>query len=280
MMQASLAAAPAPVGLPELADVVNESIEGPIGPIPIRRYTPVGAAVGKAVYFHSGGWVVGTLDHADSVCRRLAAQAGCVLVSVDYRLAPEHPYPQPFEDAYAALLWAAGALPGPLLVVGESAGGNLAAACTIRARDEDGPEIAGQVLAYPATDHDFETASHKEVGGRNWLLSTADMRWFWDHYCPEGIDRNHPWIAPLRVPDASKLPPAFIRVAQLDPLRDEGLAYGRKLVEAGILVDADCDANMLHGYWSAAGLVEAATGAVTEAGNWMRERLHVRAQAY
>ena len=273
MLRAGLAAAPPPAGLPDLAVVSDATIDGPHGPIPIRRYVPHGEPLGTCVYLHSGGWVIGDLDFADATCRRIAGLAQAELVSVDYRKAPEHPYPQPLDDAYAALLWAAASRPGPLLLIGESAGGNLAAACAIRARDTNGPALAGQFLAYPVTDHDFETDSYHNVGGRNWLLSTADMRWFWDHYAPEGVDRSDPSLSPLRVADATALPPTMIVVGELDPLRDEALAYAAKLEAAGVPVATRRDPDMLHGYIGASAAISLAAEALAEATGWIRDRL-------
>lgn len=268
MLAATMAAAPRPASLPELAFVQDDVIAG----VAVRRYMPLGGALGAAVYLHSGGWVVGGLQSGDAVCRRLAAASQCEMISVDYRLAPEHPFPEPLEDAWAVLC-AVARRGGPVMLVGESAGGNLAAACSIKARDEGFPALSGVVLAYPVTDCDFETSSYRDIGPRNWLLSTADMRWFWDHYCPAGVDRSDPLVAPLRVSEAGGLAPAFIRVAQLDPLRSEGEAYARTLEAAGVPVDFGCDEGVLHGYWGAAGVVDAATDAVASAGAWMRSRI-------
>lgn len=273
MMRATVAAIPPPVGLPDLAQVVDTQIAGPHGAIPIRRYIPHGDASGTCVYFHAGGWVIGDLDLSDATCRRFAGAAQCEIISVDYRLAPEHPFPVPLDDAFTALEWAARERPGPLLVMGESAGGNLAAACAIRARDGGGPALAGQFLAYPVTDHDFETASYREVGDNNWLLSTADMRWFWDLYCPAGFDRTNPLVSPLHVADAAGLPPALIYVAQLDPLREEGLAYARRLQQAGVPVATRCEAAMLHGFLSAAAAIPIVADAVAQAAAWIRHQL-------
>ena len=273
-MRATMAAAPIPPDLPDLAEVTNEQIPGLHGPIPIRRYVPIGPTHGTSVHFHAGGWVIGDLDLSDSTCRRLAGRAGCEVISVDYRLAPEHPFPVPLDDAYAALEWVARERPGPLLVMGESAGANLAAACAIRARDTGGPAIAGQFLAYPVTDHDFETLSYREVGDKNWFLSTADMRWFWDHYCPPQIDRTNPWLSPLRLADAAGLPPALIFVAELDPLRDEGLAYAHHLASAGVPVTSRCDPDLPHGYLSAAAAIPLAAEAVAAAAAWIATTLH------
>lgn len=279
MLRSSLAAVAPPTDLPDLAEVVDETIDGPHGPIPIRRYVPHGDIAGTCVYFHSGGWVIGGIDQPDTLCRRFAAAAGCEWISVDYRLAPEHPYPQPLDDAYAALLWAAANRPGPLLVAGESAGGNLAAACAIRARDSGGPALAGQFLAYPVTDHLFDTASYREIGDRNWLLSRKDMIWFWDHYCPPDVDRTDPLVSPLRVKDVAGLPPTMICVAELDPLREEGLAFGDRLAAGGVSVTVRRDPDVLHGYLAGFGPVEAATQAVTQAAAWIGNELRASAAA-
>lgn len=273
MLRAGLTAAPPPVGLPPLAEVADEMIAGPHGAIPIRRYVPGGEVVGVCVYFHAGGWVIGDLDFADATCRRLAGAAGAEIISVDYRLAPEHPFPQPLDDAFASLQWAAAHRPGPLLVVGESAGGNLAAACAIRAREAGGPRLAGQALAYPVTDHMFDTRSYRAVGDKNWLLSTADMRWFWQHYCPAGVDRNNQLISPLRVKNAAGLPPMLLVVGELDPLRDEGLAYAARLQAAGVACETRCDAQMVHGYLGAAGSIPAAAAALAQMAEWIKARL-------
>ncbi len=273
MLKAGMEAAPEPPDLPALAAVVDEVVAGPHGDIPIRRYTPLGEVVGQCVYMHSGGWVIGDRDFADATCRRLAAGAGCEVINVEYRLAPEHPFPEPLDDVYAVLSWAASRPLGPVVIAGESSGGNLAAACAIKARDAGGPAIAGQFLAYPVTDCNFETGSYREIGSRNWLLSTADMQWFWNHYCPPNVNREDPLVSPLRVIDAANLPPALICVADLDPLRDEGLAYVEHLAGAGVAVQSRRDAGMLHGYLSAAGTVDLATEAVTEASAWIRDRI-------
>ena len=271
-LRATLAGAPTPPDLPDLARVEDRTIAGPHGTIPLRIYVPHDSAGGIVVYFHSGGWVICDLASGDGTCRRLAGQARCTVVSVEYGKAPELPFPGPLDDAWAALEWAAGEWGGPLLVAGESAGGNLAAACAIRARDEGGPALAGQLLAYPVTDHDLTTASYREIGERNWLLSTADMSWFWDHYCPAGIDRAQPLASPLRVATAAGLPPAMVVVAQLDPLRDEGLAYAAKLAGDGVAVVTRCDPAMTHGYLGAAGTLPAAAEAVAESARWVRAR--------
>lgn len=273
MLRASVAAAPKPTDLPELAEVIDAAIAGPHGDIPIRRYRPQGEVLGTCAYLHAGGWMIGDIDFADATCRRLAGATQAEIVSIEYCKAPEHPYPQPLDDAWAAIEWIAANRSGPLLLIGESAGGNLAAACAIRARDAGGPAIVGQFLAYPVTDHDFETESYREIGGRNWLLSTADMRWYWDNYCPPATDRRQAEISPLRVADAAGLPPALIVVGELDPLRSEALAYADKLAAAGVAVRTRRDPDMLHGYLGAAAAIPLAAAAMAEAAGWIRGRL-------
>jgi acetyl esterase len=247
LLRAAIAAAPPPQNLPALASVEDREIDGAFGPIPVRIYDPLGTPWGTVVFFHGGGWVIGDLDQVDTTCRRLAGLAQCRIVSVDYRLAPEHPYPAPLDDCWTALAWAQRSFPGGLIVAGESAGGNLAAACAIRARDRGGPLLSGQVLVYPVTGHDFDTGSYRQIGAMNWLLSTADMRWFWDHYCPAGIDRTMPEISPLHVATTGGLAPALVIVGELDPLRDEGLAYARRLAEGGVAVVTRCDSGRRRG---------------------------------
>jgi acetyl esterase len=273
MLRSSLAAAPPQRDLPELASVKDEVIPVVGAGLSVRRYLPRGEAAGTCVYFHAGGWVIGDLEMSDALCRRLAAGAGCELISVAYRLAPEHPFPAPLDDAYAALQWAMRTTEGSLVVAGESAGGNLAAACAIRARAAGMSRVVGQFLAYPVTDHDFTTNSYREVGGRNLLLSTADMMWFWNQYCPPEIDRNNELVSPLRVNDPAGLAPALIYVAEFDPLRDEGLRYASRLAQAGVAVRTRQDAGMLHGYLSAAGSIPLAAEAVQEAAHWIRAQL-------
>lgn len=273
MLRAGLSAAPPQADLPELASISDETIPGPAGPIPIRCYVPHEEVAGTCVYFHAGGWVIGDIQMSDALCRRLAAGAGCELISVGYRLAPEHPYPAPLDDAFAALQWASAQKDGPLVVAGESAGANLAAACAIRARSAGIPPLVAQFLAYPVTDHDFTTESYRDIGGGHFLLSTADMMWFWDQYCPPAVDRTDQLVSPLRMADAEGLPPALIYVAELDPLRDEGLAYASRLAAAGVSVATRNDAGVLHGYLSAAGAIPVAAEAVRDAARWIKAQI-------
>jgi acetyl esterase len=273
MLRTGLAAAPPELDLPMLASVTNETIPGPSGPLPIRRYRPLGDVVGTCVYFHAGGWVIGDTEMSDGLCRRLAAGAACELISVDYRLAPEHPYPAPLDDAFASLQWVAAQQRGPIVLAGESAGGNLAAACAIIARSQGIADLVGQFLAYPVTDHDFNTESYKTIGERNLLLSKADMMWFWDQYCPPAVDRRDELISPLRAGNMKGLAPALVYVAELDPLRDEGLAYAARLAGAGVTVQTRSDAGMVHGYLRAAGAIPQVAAAVREAAQWIKARM-------
>jgi acetyl esterase len=247
--------AEAPPG-PELPKVVDRSIPGPDGEIPVRIYTPEGdGPFPVIVWFHGGGWVVGSLDDADPFVRRLVQATGFVCVSVDYRLAPEHPYPAAIDDCFAVAEWSAknaaelDADPRRLVVAGNSAGGNLAAAVAIRARDLGGPEIAFQFLACPVTDHDFTRQSYVD-NADGYLLTTKDMRWFWDHYVREIGDRSGSDASPLRAQTLAGLPPALVVTAELDPLRDEGDEYARLLANAGVATTHRCYEGVVHDFCS------------------------------
>jgi acetyl esterase len=229
--------------------------------IPLRIYRPrslpdARTDVPVVMWFHGGGWVLGDVVGHDPLCTFLAAQVGCVVVSVDYRMAPEHPFPAPLDDSYAALQWVAddavalGVDPARLAVGGDSAGGNLAAVCALRARDRGGPALALQVLVYPVTDHDMTTASYVERGGEDALMGRRSMQWFWDHYIPDPADRANPEASPLRAPDLSGLAPAVVVTAEYDPLRDEGLAYAQRLREAAVGVTAHHYEDMAHPFFS------------------------------
>ncbi len=227
---------------PEMARVENLTIAAADGDqIALRVLVPDEHPRGVIVYYHGGGWVLGTLDQFDTLGRRLAEATGCAVVLVDYRLAPEHRYPTAVDDAWTALKWtAANVVPiaggaVPLIVAGDSAGGNLAAVVARRARDEDGPELALQVLVYPVTDCDVDTSSYLDPANQL-IVSRETMRWFWDHYAPEGSSRAHPDASPLRAAGLVGLPPAVIATAEHDVLRDEGEAYARRLADAGVRV--------------------------------------------
>lgn len=252
--------------------ISNEAITGPNGNVPIRRYRPGGEAYGRILYFHGGGWVFGTLDGFDPVCRQLAQESSAEVVSVDYRLAPEHPFPAPLDDCWAALLALADG--APLVVMGDSAGGNLAAALALRARDRGGPNIALQVLLYPVLSPDFDRESYRRCGQGDYLISTEDMRWFWDHHVTES-DRTNPEAAPLAATDFSDLPDTIIVVGGYDPLHDEGVAYAEALWAAGGAVVLRDHPGMVHGFFTLVDLLAAANAEVAAVGSLIAGRLSV-----
>jgi acetyl esterase len=223
-----------------------------------RLYVPEGAGDRPALtlYYHGGGWVIGTLDTHDGTCRALAQKSGNAVLSVAYRLAPEHRYPAAADDCYDALVWAAanaeslGVDGSRLAVAGDSAGGNLAAAVAIMTRDRAGPALRHQLLIYPVTDNDFSLASYAENGSGDYYLSTDGMRWFWDHYLGETSAENAPLATVLRTANLSGLAPATVITAEFDPLRDEGIAYAEKLKAAGVAADAATAPGMVHGFFS------------------------------
>ncbi len=253
-------------------------VEG-VGTIPIRIYNPKPSAPPLAVevYFHGGGWVVGDLDSHDAVCRAIANRAGCIVVSVDYRLAPEAPFPAALEDAYAATRWVVdhaaeiGADPGRLAVGGDSAGGNLAAAVCLLARERGGPAIALQILVYPVTDGGCATGSYDEFA-RDFSLERADMLWYWDQYLGDQ-DRLQPLASPLRATDLSGLPPALIITAGYDPLRDEGEAYAQRLRDAGVPTTLTRYDGVIHGFLGMLGVVDESQQAIEQVAHALRTRL-------
>jgi acetyl esterase len=240
--------------------------------IPARRYRPQGAH-GTIVWLHGGGWVLGELDVSDAMCRILANSAQATVLSVGYRLAPEHPFPVPLEDCFAALQWASANEPGPLVVGGDSAGGNLSAVCAVRARDRGGPALAGQLLIYPATDTDLATPSYRQHGSDELplLLGTREMAWFYHHYLPNQADWSNPEAAPLRTEDLSGLPPAIVVVAEHDPLRDDSTRYAERLAQAGVDVTVLTYDDQPHGFFSFVNAFPAGNKAVAAVGAAARE---------
>ncbi|TNF90690.1 MAG: alpha/beta hydrolase [Gammaproteobacteria bacterium] len=256
---------------PELSigSVEDRHIDTEAGSIPIRIYRPAEEGPLPIVMnFHGGGWVIGDLDTADSVCRSLSEAAGCIVISVDYRLAPEHVYPAAVEDAYAATCWAAANADalggsGKLAVTGESAGGNLATVVCQKARDEDGPHIDFQLLAYPVVDHDLSRPSYDE-NGEGYLLEKNTMVWFWDHYCPPAR-RSESAASPLLADSLADLPPAVILTAEYDPLRDEGKAYADALSAAGVPAKLICFDGLVHDFLATAALFQCSKAAFEQA---------------
>jgi acetyl esterase len=263
----------------ERAPAHDRRIPGPAGEIPIRVYTPVAAAPLPVVtYFHGGGWVIGDVETHDATCQQIATSVPAVVVSVDYRLAPEHPFPAALEDCLAATRWVAahagelGADGSRLAVAGDSAGGNLAALVALQARDQGGPPIGFQLLVYPATELTCSFASHVE-NGDGYLLTSESIRWFLDHYIPEA-DRKGPDASPHFADDLSRLPPALIITAEFDPLRDEGEAYASRLEEAGVPVTLTRYDGMIHGFFGMDVALDGATRAVQQAVTALRQALY------
>jgi len=264
-------------GAPEaVARVEDRRVPGPAGDIPVRVYTPAGnAPFPVLVYFHGGGWVIGSIEVYDGACRSLASRAGCIVVSVEYRLAPEHPFPAAPEDCYAATRWVAehaatfGGDATRLAVGGDSAGGNLAAVVALMARDRGGPTLVHQLLIYPVTDADFETRSYRQ-NAEGYFLTRADMIWFWNHYAPREEQRRNPYAAPLRAPSLRGLPPAHVVTAEFDPLRDDGDAYAARLREEGVPVQLSRYDGMIHGFVQMGSVVERGRAALDEAALGLR----------
>ena len=259
--------APAPVGTVE-----ERSIPGPAGDLPVRIYRPNLDArpLPGLVYFHGGGHVIGNLDTHDAVARNLCNGAGCVVVSVDYRLAPEHKFPAAAVDAFAAVQWCAehgseiGIDPLQMAIGGDSAGGNLAAAAALMARDAGGPALRLQVLVYPVTDYAGDTGSYRTYAQGYGMLDARSMRWFRDHYLRGEADRLDWRAAPLRAGDLSGLPPALVLTAQCDVLRDEGEAYAQRLSAAGVDVEYQECPGMIHGFFTMAPMIDGAVRAQTQ----------------
>ena len=241
---------------PTVGRVTDTTCPGPAGAIRLRVTSPRGQGpFAGLIYFHGGGFVVGSLTSHDHLCRALTNAADVAVVSVDYRLAPEHPFPAAVDDAVAAVSWLAepsnaealGIDPERLAVGGDSAGGNLAAVVALRARDRGGPALAFQLLLYPVVDYDLDTPSYREHAD-GYLLTRAAMAWYWDQYVPDPARRADPDASPLRGPDLSGLPPALVVTAGFDVLRDEGEAYARRLEEAGVPIRVAHYPGMIHGF--------------------------------
>ena len=249
---------------PEVADITDHVVPVDGGEITVRVYTPAGDGPFPGhVYFHGGGFWLGALDQFDNVCSELAAGAECVVVSVDYRLAPEHKFPTAPEDCYAALLWtfehaaALGIDPGRVSIGGGSAGGNLTAVVALMARDRGGPSLVLQVLEIPVTDLTMSSPSIAE-NGEGYLLTKAAMEQYRDFYLADPGDAKDPYASPLLADDLSGLPPALVTTAEFDPLRDEGEAYAARLAEAGVPVTQRRFEGHVHGSGSMTSLVPSA----------------------
>ncbi|MEM7015855.1 MAG: alpha/beta hydrolase [Pseudomonadota bacterium] len=265
-------------GAPEsVANVENQAIPGPAGEIPVRIYTPEGTGpFPLLVYYHGGGWVIMDLDSHDGICRALCNAANCVVMSVDYRLAPEAKYPAAVDDCYAALEWAAanaGSLSAKadcIAVAGDSAGGNLSAIISQLARDRNGPKLVYQVLHCPVTNYGYDFPSYEE-NAEGYMLTIHSMKWFWGHYLNNDSDGESTMASPLRADNLSGLPPALVQTAEFDPLRDEGIEYAKKLEAAGVSTKLNNYAGMVHDPFLMFGVIPQGRAMIDEAAACLRE---------
>jgi acetyl esterase len=272
---------------PAEVKVVDRTIPGPAGELAVRLYRPASAPADAKlpalVYAHGGGWVFGNLDSHDVLCAQFALEAGIAVFHVDYRLAPEARFPGAFDDVVAALKWVAangasvGIDPTRLAIGGDSAGGNLAAAVSLWARDHGGPKLLMQLLAYPVTDAVARAESYRHFED-GYGLNAVTMEWFFDHYTPDRTSRDDWRVSPLRAASLAGLPPALVVTAGYDPLRDEGRAYAWRLQQEGTQADLVEFGGMLHGFLSSPMLLHGARRGTTICAAALREALVLRAQ--
>ncbi|WBB80902.1 alpha/beta hydrolase [Micromonospora sp. WMMD882] len=260
-------------------EVRDTHVPGPDGDLPIRIHRPAGAGpLPTLVYFFGGGWTLGSVDTADGICRRLANAVPCQVITVGYRLAPEHRFPAAVLDCHAATTWIAahaaelGVDPRRLAVGGDSAGGNLAAAVTLLARRDGAPELAGQLLVYPNTVHRGETESMRAADDP-YLFNRTSVEWYWGHYLADPADGRNPLASPLLADDLGGLPPALVITAEYDPLRDEGERYAERLRDAGVPTELSRYPGMVHGFFAMSGVLDGGRRAVDQAAGWLRGRL-------
>ena len=267
-------------GFPEpVGNVEDRMLPGPGGDIPVRIYVPCGKGPFPVLlYFHGGGWVIGDIESSDGLCRILTNAVGCIVVSVDYRLAPEHPFPAAADDAYHATLWVAmnassfGGDPSRIAVCGDSAGGNLAAVVTQIARDRGKPAICFQLLIYPVTDAACDSPSYSE-NAEGYFLTKDAMQWFWNHYVRNNADRSHPYASPLRARTLAGLPAALVITAEFDPLRDEGERYAEGLRAAGTPVEFTRYEGMIHGFFAMSAVIDQGRTAIQQSAAALRAAL-------
>ena len=296
------AAAPQPAGLEEMRQMVvanadraprrpvtlastrDLTIPGPASALPARLYTPSGEAPAHGwpltVFFHGGGFVAYSIETHDQVCRELCAGARTAVLSVEYRLAPEHKFPAPVDDAYAAFVWAAahagslGADPSRLALAGDSAGASLCIAVTQRARDEHGPDITAQLLIYPAADFvNTDRYPSRRDNGQGYFLTEERMKFFGEMYLASAEHGAHPHVSPLHAADLGNLPPALVLTAEFDPLRDEGMAYVQALQAAGTRAEHQPGPGMIHGFANMTGVSPAAAALMDQAAAWLGQEL-------
>lgn len=252
---------------PEVAGVSTEKVEVENGNIDVIIIKPKTAPLGVIVYYHGGGWVIGKASGFQALGQHIATVSSCIVAMVDYRKAPEFQYPIPVNDSYSALKWVDGnmeAIAGeklPIVVCGDSAGGNLSAVMAIKARDHNGPKIAMQALVYPVTNDDLNNSSYTDPSNQL-MLSKESMIWFWDHYVPSKPDRNNVDASPLKAKDLSGLPPAIVITAGHDPLRQEGEEYAAKLIQAGVTTIFKRFDDQMHGFFTMVGMLPRSEEAV------------------
>ncbi len=266
-----------------VAKVEDRLLAGPDRDIPVRIYTPNGIGpipndpFPVLVHFHGGGWVVCSTATHDAPCQKLCHYAGCIVVSVDYRLSPEHRFPSANDDAFHTVQWIAangstiGADPKRIAVGGDSAGGNMAAVTALRCRDENGPELALQLLVYPVTDLSRMDTETYNTYGENYFLTKSTMAWFKQHYLNSPEEAESPYASPLLAPSLKHLPPALVITAEFDPLREEGENYARRLAEEGTPVQCSRYNGMIHPFWSMGGAIDRADHAHREAAEALRQ---------
>jgi len=267
---------------PQVASVTDLTAPGPAGPIGLRLYRPLGSwpvqRLGVLVYFHGGGWVIGDLDTHDTLCRELANGSGCAVVSVDYRMGPEHRFPGAVDDCIAATHWVRdnadrlGVDPARLAVGGDSAGGNLAAVVSIAARNAGQPAIRFQLLIYPATDMRRQHPSHT-TNGQGYLLTSDTMAYFHDHYIDDARHDLDWRASPLLCEDLSQLPPALVLTVGYDPLRDEGIDYAQRLSQAGVRCTLASFERQIHGFITMGRVIDEARSAVAICASTLRSEL-------
>jgi acetyl esterase len=263
-----------PVPLASIEDRVVPAPEG--HQIPIRIYRPrLDARLPAVIYYHGGGWVIGSLDSYDGLCRRIASQGECVVISVDYRLAPEFKFPAAPDDALTAFQWVAAQaaaldIDGSRLVVaGDSAGGNLAAVTCVQLRDEGGPQPLAQLLIYPVVRHHLPAVGSLAENGQGYLLDQAAMAWFLGHYLAKDSDQTHPHYAVALTPNLAGLPPALVITAEFDPLRDQGEEFAQRLRGEGNRAETWRFDGMIHGFYGMAG-IDRGSEAVDRSAAWLR----------
>ncbi|MGH6781712.1 MAG: alpha/beta hydrolase [Sphingomonadaceae bacterium] len=267
---------PMPVPKADVAEVRDVTLDTAVGAVRARLYHPApGKALPLLVFVHGGGWVFGTIDTHDPLCRALASAAEIAVLSLEYPLSPESRYPRALDTVCAALAAAvaqAGALgidPARIAIGGDSAGGNLSAATCLALRDSGGPAIAHQLLFYPVVDNDFSRASYAE-NASGYMLSTHMMQWFWEQYLGDANATPEALAAPLRAGDFSRLPSATVITGEFDPLRDEGIAYAERLEQAGVAVTHHHFPGVIHGFASMIGMLPQADVAVGTAAKGLR----------